>query len=241
MPFSGAAVVYFENALLPGRPMFHCSKLTASLQVSACTRMWQEANWVGSGRSWACRGAGRQHVAAQGHARLRAVPSHGFALDWGQRLRGLQELRVRTAQGSEFTRPAACPSPCLGAPERELPVGWLGEDAEPGKHGERPGAGGGAAARPGKTADPGADLRRGAHAPKGAFVIDGLLRVVAAAWAYSCQKHEQSGDCGFWQKIPCAGACAWTADRILALGTPFFTALASPGWCCIATRRKSPK
>ena len=34
MPSSGAAVVYFENALLPGRPMFHCSKLSASLQVS---------------------------------------------------------------------------------------------------------------------------------------------------------------------------------------------------------------
>lgn len=35
---------YFENPLLPGRPMFRCDRLSASLLVSACVSMWGEAN-----------------------------------------------------------------------------------------------------------------------------------------------------------------------------------------------------
>lgn len=38
------AIVYFENALLPGKAMFRCDKLSASLQVSACAAMWAQAN-----------------------------------------------------------------------------------------------------------------------------------------------------------------------------------------------------
>lgn len=35
---------YFENPLLPGKKMFRCERLTASLQVTACSGMWLEAN-----------------------------------------------------------------------------------------------------------------------------------------------------------------------------------------------------
>ena len=38
---------YFENPLLPGKPMFRCDRLKASLQVVACSGMWAEANAVG--------------------------------------------------------------------------------------------------------------------------------------------------------------------------------------------------
>lgn len=41
-------VDYFENPLLPGRKMFRCERLSASLQVSACSGMWQEANQKGA-------------------------------------------------------------------------------------------------------------------------------------------------------------------------------------------------
>jgi hypothetical protein len=37
-------VEYFESDLMPGKPMFRCVKLSASLQVSRCASMWQEAN-----------------------------------------------------------------------------------------------------------------------------------------------------------------------------------------------------
>ena len=37
-------VEYFENPLLPGKPMFRCDRLSASLQVASCAGMWNEAN-----------------------------------------------------------------------------------------------------------------------------------------------------------------------------------------------------
>lgn len=37
-------VEYFESELLPGRPMFRCARLAASLQVERCASMWGEAN-----------------------------------------------------------------------------------------------------------------------------------------------------------------------------------------------------
>ena len=37
-------VEHFENALLPGKPMFRCERLSASLQVASCVGMWHEAN-----------------------------------------------------------------------------------------------------------------------------------------------------------------------------------------------------
>lgn len=42
-------VAYFENPLLPGRRMFRCERLSASLQVSSCAAMWTEANGDGAG------------------------------------------------------------------------------------------------------------------------------------------------------------------------------------------------
>ena len=42
------AIVYFENPLLPGKAMFRCEKLSASLQVSVCAGMWEQANGAGS-------------------------------------------------------------------------------------------------------------------------------------------------------------------------------------------------
>lgn len=38
---------YFENPLLPGKRMFRCDRLSASLQVTACSGMWAEANAAG--------------------------------------------------------------------------------------------------------------------------------------------------------------------------------------------------
>ena len=38
------AVEYFENPLLPGKRMFRCERLSASLQVAACAGMWRDAN-----------------------------------------------------------------------------------------------------------------------------------------------------------------------------------------------------
>lgn len=42
------SVEYFESPLLPGRTMFRCDRLSASLQVSACSSMWAEANASGA-------------------------------------------------------------------------------------------------------------------------------------------------------------------------------------------------
>lgn len=59
-------VEYFENPLLPGRRMFRCERLSASLQVSACTGMWAEANAAGAvpERLFRCRQCplGAQHA-----------------------------------------------------------------------------------------------------------------------------------------------------------------------------------
>lgn len=41
------AIVYFENPLLPGKASFRCEKLSASLQVSVCAGMWEQANGDG--------------------------------------------------------------------------------------------------------------------------------------------------------------------------------------------------
>ena len=38
------AVEYFELALMPGKPVFRCERLLATLQVTACSKMWTEAN-----------------------------------------------------------------------------------------------------------------------------------------------------------------------------------------------------
>lgn len=42
-----AGVEYFESDLMPGRPMFRCDRLSASLRVEACAGMWREANVQG--------------------------------------------------------------------------------------------------------------------------------------------------------------------------------------------------
>lgn len=38
------ATEYFESALLPGKPMFRCDRLRATLRVEACAGMWRDAN-----------------------------------------------------------------------------------------------------------------------------------------------------------------------------------------------------
>jgi len=60
------AIVYFEISLLPGKPMFRCDKLSASLLVSACAGMWEQANGAGPfvERLARCR----QCVVGAGHA-----------------------------------------------------------------------------------------------------------------------------------------------------------------------------
>lgn len=35
---------YFENPLMPGKPMFRCDRLAATLKVESCAAMWREAN-----------------------------------------------------------------------------------------------------------------------------------------------------------------------------------------------------
>lgn len=75
--FGGAmAVDYFENPLLPGRKMFRCERLSASLQVSACAGMWTEANAAGAvpERLFRCRQCplGAQH-AGVGDANMSAL------------------------------------------------------------------------------------------------------------------------------------------------------------------------
>lgn len=37
-------VEYFESPLMPGKAMFRCDRLSASLQVQSCAVMWKEAN-----------------------------------------------------------------------------------------------------------------------------------------------------------------------------------------------------
>lgn len=51
-------VEYFESGLMPGRPMFRCTRMSASLQVSSCAQMWRDANASGqaSERLFQCRG-----------------------------------------------------------------------------------------------------------------------------------------------------------------------------------------
>lgn len=73
-------VEYLTSELLPGRPMFRCSRMSATLQVSSCVGMWREAN-AGTGvpeRGAQCRGCpvGAVHageVDPTGH-RLRGMP-----------------------------------------------------------------------------------------------------------------------------------------------------------------------
>ncbi len=60
------ATEYFENALMPGKAMFRCDRLSASLLVSACAGMWREAN--GSGHSPERLFGCRQCVVGAGHA-----------------------------------------------------------------------------------------------------------------------------------------------------------------------------
>lgn len=60
-------VEYFESELLPGRPMFRCSRLSASLQVDRCGSMWSEANGRNAPeRLDRCRGCtiGARHAGA---------------------------------------------------------------------------------------------------------------------------------------------------------------------------------
>lgn len=49
-------VVYFESELLPGRPMFRCDRLSASLQVSRCAQMWRDAAQTRGEKSGLCLG-----------------------------------------------------------------------------------------------------------------------------------------------------------------------------------------
>ena len=73
-------VRYFESDLLPGKPMFRCDRLSASLQVDRCASMWSEANVKGPppDRVQRCRGCpvGACHAGAQdpSYHRLRGLP-----------------------------------------------------------------------------------------------------------------------------------------------------------------------
>lgn len=63
------AVEYFELALMPGKPVFRCERLLATLQVSACRKMWTEANSSGDapeslGRCRQCS-VGAEHAGVQ--------------------------------------------------------------------------------------------------------------------------------------------------------------------------------
>lgn len=53
-----ASVRYFESELMPGKPMFRCDRLMASLRVVSCAEMWREANAAGPmpERLFRCRG-----------------------------------------------------------------------------------------------------------------------------------------------------------------------------------------
>jgi hypothetical protein len=56
---------YFELPELPGKPMFKCDRLRASLQVSACSRSWSEAQRKGAPERFGqCRGCqiGAKHA-----------------------------------------------------------------------------------------------------------------------------------------------------------------------------------
>ncbi len=37
-------IEYFESPLLPGKPMFRCQRMSASLQVASCVSMWTAVN-----------------------------------------------------------------------------------------------------------------------------------------------------------------------------------------------------
>lgn len=39
-----ATVVYFERDEMPGVPAFRCDKLSATLSVASCAKMWRQAN-----------------------------------------------------------------------------------------------------------------------------------------------------------------------------------------------------
>lgn len=46
-PGVAQGVNYFESELMPGKPMFRCDRLAASLRVASCAEMWREANASG--------------------------------------------------------------------------------------------------------------------------------------------------------------------------------------------------
>lgn len=43
-PSKAPGVVYSENELMPGQPMFGCTRLSAVLRVESCVTMWRQAN-----------------------------------------------------------------------------------------------------------------------------------------------------------------------------------------------------
>lgn len=72
-------IAYFESPLLPGKPMFRCERMAASLQVRSCASMWTDANRKGGhDLCSACRSCpiGAQHAGNPDptHHHLRAVP-----------------------------------------------------------------------------------------------------------------------------------------------------------------------
>ena len=46
---------YFENPLLPGKPMFRCERIRGTLTVQSCAQMWRKEHEDGEGVHHACR------------------------------------------------------------------------------------------------------------------------------------------------------------------------------------------
>lgn len=71
----GCRMDYFESELMPGKMMFRCERLSATIQVGTCAGMWKEGNGGGAApeRLMRCRGCavGAGHAGegdASGHA-----------------------------------------------------------------------------------------------------------------------------------------------------------------------------
>ena len=85
-------VEYTEHPLLPGKPMFRCQKMAASLQVSRCAEMWLASNQGKQGAQDRCRACpiGARHAGAGDPAMhwLRGVPVCSRCQRTGMRLIG---------------------------------------------------------------------------------------------------------------------------------------------------------
>lgn len=49
-------LAYTEHALMPGRPMFRCDRMSATMQVTSCASMWERSNLGPIPKTDRCRG-----------------------------------------------------------------------------------------------------------------------------------------------------------------------------------------